>query len=228
MPVQVRIFIVRHGETEWNRLRRIQGQLDVQLNETGLMQAMLVGEALKHIPFARAFSSDLQRASKTAECILQYHPNIVLERDASIRERVSNPPLAEPPIINTQQPPCSIWVNYRGTFHIPKDQRLRWRRTGGVMQHPRNILIVSHGAWISVLLSALRANGLVTCRRGVEIGNCLNTGVSIVEYSRLSSGGDGALVGTLVQFSGAEHLIRQDLHIQTVNADVSYSRERTR
>lgn len=64
MPAQFRMYIVRHGETEWNRIRRIQGQSDIPLNETGLRQAMLVGEALKGIPFARAFSSDLQRAAK--------------------------------------------------------------------------------------------------------------------------------------------------------------------
>lgn len=64
MPVNLRIYIVRHGETEWNRIHKIQGHLDVPLNQTGLKQAMLVAEALKDIPFVRAFSSDLQRASK--------------------------------------------------------------------------------------------------------------------------------------------------------------------
>lgn len=63
------MYIVRHGETDWNRMRRIQGQLDVPLNETGFKQAVLVGEALKGIPFTRAFSSDLQRASKVATTV---------------------------------------------------------------------------------------------------------------------------------------------------------------
>ncbi|KAG8217654.1 histidine phosphatase superfamily [Butyriboletus roseoflavus] len=89
MPAQFRMYIVRHGETEWNRMRRIQGQLDIPLNETGLKQAMLVAEALRDIPFVRAFSSDLQRASKTTEYILRNHPDTVFERDEMIRERVS-------------------------------------------------------------------------------------------------------------------------------------------
>lgn len=70
MPAQFRLYIVRHGETEWNRIRRIQGQLDVPLNETGLQQAMLVAEALKDIPFVRAFSSDLQRASMVVRSLI--------------------------------------------------------------------------------------------------------------------------------------------------------------
>lgn len=77
MPAQFRMYIVRHGETEWNRMRKIQGQLDIPLNETGLKQAMLVAEALRDIPFVRAFSSDLQRASKVR--ILTTRPPSLIE-----------------------------------------------------------------------------------------------------------------------------------------------------
>lgn len=64
MSAKFRVYVVRHGETDWNRTRRLQGQSDVSLNEMGLKQSMLVGEALKDVPFVRAFSSDLQRALK--------------------------------------------------------------------------------------------------------------------------------------------------------------------
>jgi probable phosphoglycerate mutase len=66
MVVLFRMYIVRHGETEWNRSRRIQGQLDVPLNETGIKQAGLAAEVMKGVPLAKAFSSDLQRASKVS------------------------------------------------------------------------------------------------------------------------------------------------------------------
>lgn len=73
MSVKFRVYIVRHGETDWNRTRKLQGQSDVPLNETGLKQSMLVGEALKEVPFVRALSSDLQRALKVSTyCYL--HP----------------------------------------------------------------------------------------------------------------------------------------------------------
>ena len=58
----VRVFIVRHGETEQNREGIIQGQMDTVLNEEGLIQAHLCGEALKDIDFEIAFTSDLKRA----------------------------------------------------------------------------------------------------------------------------------------------------------------------
>lgn len=91
-------------------------------------------------------------------------------------------------------------------------------------EQPHNILVVSHGAWIAVLLSALRGHKLVDCRSGVEIGGCQNTGVSIVEYAEVR---DGVWpVGTLVQYSGVEHLVHERLHVQEVNADVLEERGR--
>ncbi|KAG8217655.1 hypothetical protein J3R82DRAFT_5808 [Butyriboletus roseoflavus] len=90
---------------------------------------------------------------------------------------------------------------------------------GTPAEQPHNILVVSHGAWIAVLLSALEAHGVVACREGVEIGHCLNTGVSIIEYAVVPIGRDQALMGTLVQYSGIEHLLREDLHLQEINAD---------
>ena len=87
-------------------------------------------------------------------------------------------------------------------------------------EEPHNMLVVSHGGWIAALFSVLRAKGLVTCRKGVEIGRCLNTSVSIIEYEARPNGRDEALVGTLVQYSGVEHLVHADLHLQEENVDV--------
>ena len=57
------IYIVRHGETDANLNKIIQGHLDVPLNDTGRSQARLLSQALRTVPFTRAWSSDLQRAS---------------------------------------------------------------------------------------------------------------------------------------------------------------------
>lgn len=60
----VRVYIVRHGETQENRDGVIQGQQDTSLNSNGLEQARMVGEALKDAELGIAFSSDLSRAVK--------------------------------------------------------------------------------------------------------------------------------------------------------------------
>ncbi|HVZ58306.1 MAG TPA: histidine phosphatase family protein [Patescibacteria group bacterium] len=63
------IYIVRHGETDWNTQGIIQGQLDTPLNRQGEQQARDVGEMLQGITFDAVFSSDLVRAKRTAEII---------------------------------------------------------------------------------------------------------------------------------------------------------------
>ena len=64
-----RICLVRHGETEWNAERRIQGQIDIGLNETGHRQARAAGRWLKTAGIVALYSSDLKRAWTTARAI---------------------------------------------------------------------------------------------------------------------------------------------------------------
>lgn len=64
-----RLCLVRHGETEWNAERRLQGQIDIDLNETGRQQALAAGRWLRGREIAAVYSSDLQRARHTAEAI---------------------------------------------------------------------------------------------------------------------------------------------------------------
>lgn len=66
------IYLIRHGETNENRAGIIQGQMDTVLNEAGVEQAHLCGQALEDVPFAAAFTSDLKRASKV------WRPGIIL------------------------------------------------------------------------------------------------------------------------------------------------------
>ena len=80
------IILVRHGETEWNHLRRIQGQLDVPLNDIGLRQAQAVGRRLAQEPLAAVYTSDLLRASATAAPVAAAH-GLVPQPDARLRER---------------------------------------------------------------------------------------------------------------------------------------------
>ena len=68
-----RIIAVRHGETAWNVDTRIQGQLDIDLNDTGRWQAQRVGLALADETIDRVYSSDLARAHATAQAIAQHN-----------------------------------------------------------------------------------------------------------------------------------------------------------
>jgi broad specificity phosphatase PhoE len=67
------IYIVRHGETELNAGKRFRGFMDVLLDENGVEQAKQARNDLSDIELSYAYSSDLKRASKTMEIILQGH-----------------------------------------------------------------------------------------------------------------------------------------------------------
>lgn len=81
-----RIIAVRHGETAWNLAARIQGQLDVGLNDTGRWQARRVGEALAGEQITAVYTSDLGRARQTAQSIAEVTGTPVVPEEG-LRER---------------------------------------------------------------------------------------------------------------------------------------------
>ena len=81
-----RFCLVRHGETDWNGEKRIQGQIDIDLNRAGLAQARAVAEGLRGQPFAAVYSSDLLRAWNTAQ-IAMAGRQITVSPAPTLRER---------------------------------------------------------------------------------------------------------------------------------------------
>lgn len=82
------ICLVRHGETAWNVERRLQGHLDVPLNDTGQAQAQATAANLATVHFAAVYSSDLQRARQTAAAIARSRAGeMEVEVQPRLRER---------------------------------------------------------------------------------------------------------------------------------------------
>lgn len=86
MDTYCTLYIVRHGETEWNVKRLLQGQQDSPLTENGLQQAKDLGERLKDTHFDAAFSSDATRAVRTAE-LITLERNMAITTTKMLRER---------------------------------------------------------------------------------------------------------------------------------------------
>ena len=80
------IYLVRHGETDWNNDGRFQGHVNIPLNEKGKIQAQEAYERLKAINFDLIYSSDLGRAAETARIINAYR-EIPIRYDQRLRER---------------------------------------------------------------------------------------------------------------------------------------------
>lgn len=79
------IYIVRHGETLWNKERRCQGTIDINLNEYGKELAIITGQALKDTHFDKIYSSPLSRAYETA-CLIRGDRDIPVITDDRLRE----------------------------------------------------------------------------------------------------------------------------------------------
>ena len=81
-----RIILVRHGETDWNKQGRFQGQIDIPLNHNGKTQAKSASTFLKNISIHKAFSSSLSRPIETAQIILKEHPGIKIVLKENLKE----------------------------------------------------------------------------------------------------------------------------------------------
>lgn len=82
----MRLCFIRHGETDWNAGKRIQGQIDVPLSAVGHAQARATGNALKDEGFDAIYTSDLTRARQTAEATVHL-ADVPLELCPGLRER---------------------------------------------------------------------------------------------------------------------------------------------
>ena len=159
-----RIFLIRHGETEWNALGKLQGTSNVQLSAVGIHQARLLAA---HAPFNTAdaiYSSDLIRARSTAEILAQHFNlkvRIMLElREAnfgdwegnSVKELAEdlnsgfenffiNPELCYPP---------------QGETFFECQERMAGALKKIIAENEnKRVIVVSHGAAIRLLLCAI-------------------------------------------------------------------------
>ena len=81
----MKLYLIRHGETDWNTVKRLQGATDIPLNENGENLARVTRDGMKEISFDMIFTSPLKRAYRTAE-IVRGNREIPMIVDERIRE----------------------------------------------------------------------------------------------------------------------------------------------
>lgn len=168
-------IFIRHGETDWNRQQRFQGQIDVPLNDLGQTQARRLGARLAEEPAEHLICSDLQRAQQTAAPLAaawQAAP-VLLE---GLREQCFGVLEGlDVPTIKAQHPDLWLqWLEQRADFALPGGESLQQfhaRVMAAVHhlaeQHPgRRLAVVTHGGVLDMLwrtANGLPLNGLRTC-----------------------------------------------------------------
>lgn len=161
--METHIYLVRHGETDWNKERRFQGHRDIPLNEKGIWQAERLANWLKDRSFNAIYSSDLIRAVKTAEILAVPHGLEVLKR-RELRERsmgnwegkhIEEIDAANP--IWRTQIEDETWCHRFGIEPVRRmHQRIVSLLGKLVEKHPGNtLLVVSHGGLINGALYEL-------------------------------------------------------------------------
>ena len=83
---ETRLIVIRHGETAWNREKRMQGTTDTRLSDVGRAQAQALGRRLAGHRFSALYSSDLSRARDTASAIAE-HTSRAVVTDPRLQER---------------------------------------------------------------------------------------------------------------------------------------------
>lgn len=148
------IYVVRHGETDWNKQGRLQGQEDVPLNERGRAQALACGRALEKTRFQRIYTSPLSRARETAEKIARFQACPVTE-EAGLLERdygaLSGLTLAQREAFAATGRPDGMepWES------LARRALSALNRCADAAGEGGRALLVSHGAWINALLAVL-------------------------------------------------------------------------
>lgn len=168
----MKIYFVRHGETDWNKERKIQGQVDIPLNEFGRHLARETAKGLRDVPFDVCFTSPLGRARETAQIILQGRDVPILE-DKRILEM--NFGVLEGKCCSKEgwDVPDSFQMFFDDPVHYQapeggEDFQAVWKRTGDFLNwlfaqeqyRDSTVLVTTHGAAMAGLLNNLKKKPL--------------------------------------------------------------------
>ncbi len=190
----LRLLLVRHGETQWNRDSRFQGIRDIPLNDNGRGQAAKAGEFLKDVQIDFAVSSPLARPKETAEIILRHHPGVSLDLETDLTEichglwegKLESEIEADFPGLLQE------WKTAPETVQMPEGENLQqvWDRAIACWQEilnkyyeegtPKTGLVVAHDAINKVILCyllGLKPANFWNVKQG-------NGAVSVIDYDK--------------------------------------------
>jgi probable phosphoglycerate mutase len=182
------LLFIRHGETDWNRQQRFQGQIDVPLNAMGHAQAARLGQRLAGETHDALFSSDLARARETAAPMAAAwgrQPVLVpglREQSFGVLEGLDVPTIQQQHAALWQQ-----WLEHRADFALPGGESLRQfhaRVIDAVRQlvadaAGQRLVIVTHGGVLDMLWRT--ANGLPL--DGLRACEIPNTGLNRLRWA---------------------------------------------
>ena len=190
--IGIKIYLIRHGETDWNVAGKLQGIEDIPLNKDGIKQAHVCGKALSGTAVAGILSSPLARARDTAEIIadhIGYNGGVKVDNALTERDygELSGKTLR------------NIFRPEEGTPGLEPLEDVIERFRTAVINNARNydgdIIIVSHGASINALLKDVSGGAVGSGKTTLK-----NAGISILDFK------DGELKMDAFNLSADEYI----------------------
>jgi len=168
------LYLIRHGETDWNVEQRCQGFSDSPLNATGKKQAEAIARHLSGTRVEAIYSSTLSRAYETAQIISKYHDASVEAMDA-LRElnqgEFEGLPLTE--LVESHADFLERWLREPADLVVPGGESLRqmqdraWSALENIVERHAdgNVVVVAHNLCIMALLCRITKLDLTDFRR---------------------------------------------------------------
>ena len=183
------LYIVRHGQTDWNLNGQIQGQNDIPLNDMGRAQAYNVADKLSRFNLEYIISSDLSRAAETAN-IIGNKLNMRVEYDARLREYNFGILTG---MTRRRLDPDSIRAFFTNPVKFDAepfaDAFARVREFMESVDYDKNILVVTHGGVINFMLCYLESGD--NFKSYMFLDKCLHTHIdnsAVLRIRDLKSG----------------------------------------
>ena len=185
----MKLYLIRHGQTMFNRIGRVQGWCDSPLTEEGIAQAKQLGEGLFSIPFVAAYSSSSERTIDTAHCIIG-NREIPLSTTKQLKEMcfgtLEGPRNLRPQGVSIIDFFQQGFIASGGeNYDILLERILRQLKKIGDANPNGNVLVVTHGGVIAVLghhLNAKNGNDEEERQKQVIVNPPANCSVTIIEY----------------------------------------------
>ncbi|MCL1631226.1 histidine phosphatase family protein [Sporolactobacillus sp. CPB3-1] len=186
------ICLVRHGETDWNAIGKLQGREDIPLNERGRKQAELVGRFLESQKFKAVFTSPLLRAKQTAEIINRHIGNLPLFEDSDFIEKAYGEASGMTIPERDRHFPDGKIPGMEPIAHV-RERVARGLSSVSAHFPGHRVLLVAHGGLINVILAMLSGGAIGTGKTKL-----FNTCISHIE----TEGNDWKII----DYNQIEHL----------------------
>lgn len=181
-PEVLRVFIVRHGQTDHNVQRILQGHMDVPLNGEGERQAALLGEALANHKFDKVLTSDLQRCTHTTRVVMKANREASpVEVSPAMRERM----MGEVQGMHVTAAQAKFGDSYKDQGERRTEMLARvmtqWDQfvKEGLEKGYNNVLVVTHGGVIRALVNELGGEQRVPHNTSVTIVDVTKAGAQV-------------------------------------------------